>query len=86
MMYAKEVKAIYDSTITARAEAVRTTATKFLEQVVFPQIVKHARNGFACKIISVPSDVRKAEVERQLKELGYEVSCETGKQLFIKWA
>lgn len=85
-MYATEAKAIYDSTITARGEAIRTTATKFLEQVVFPQIIKHARNGLTFKTISVPCDVRKTEVERQLKELGYEVTCEIGKQLFIRWA
>ena len=85
-MYAAEAKAIYESTITTRGEAVRKTATKFLEQVVFPQIIKHARNGLTFKTISVPYDVRKTEVARQLKELGYEVTCEIGKQLVVRWA
>lgn len=83
-MRAEEAKAMMVEARKLQAEQVRAKVAENVEKYVLPQIAKEAKTGKSATTIKVPD--YKGLYADKLVELGYNVTYEKGKLLFVRWA
>lgn len=83
-MKASEAKAMMIEAKKLQAEKVRAEVIENIEKYVLPQIAKAAKSGRSATTIRVPD--YKGLYADNLMELGYNVTYEKGKLLFVRWA
>ena len=83
-MKAEEAKAMMVEARKMQAEKVRANVHENVEKYILPYIAKEAKKGKSCTIVSVPE--YKGIYADRLAELGYNITYERGKKLFVRWA
>lgn len=83
-MRVEEVRAIMVEAREKQAETIRAYAYENIEKYIIPYIVKEAKKGKDCTTVSVPE--HKEIYVNRLTGLGYNVTCEKGQKLFVRWA
>jgi hypothetical protein len=83
-MRAEEAKAMMVEARRLQAEQIRANVAESVKKYVLPQIAKEAKSGKSATTIKVP-DYKELYADK-LVELGYNVSYEKGRKLFVRWA